>query len=231
MSMPEDTMFYGLKPTMTEEQIEYVNSIFDNQLTIVNAPAGTGKTTLAVGAAKMLGMKLVYIFAPTQEGEMGYRPGSQTEKEREYIAPLMGALMDINENPNQVIFNEDLAHDPKAGKEMMKWEKEGKCWCYPRSHTFARGINIENKFVIIDEAQNFTTSELRKVLTRIHDSCKVVIIGHTGQCDLRNPEKSGFKPYIDLYRNKKYVKICILNKNFRGQLAQDADSIDEYLKK
>ena len=230
MPMPRDNMYFGLRETMTREQMEYVNSIFDNRLTIVNAKAGTGKTTLAVGAAKILGMKLVYVFAPVQEDMMGFRPGSQMEKEREYTAPLVGALIDIHENPNQVIFNEDLAKDPKAGKQMMEWEKTGKCWCYPRSHTFARGINIENRFVVIDEAQNFTHNELRKVLTRIHDDCKVIMIGHSGQCDLANPADSGFEDYIELFRNKPYAKVCTLTKNFRGELAQDADTIHTYLK-
>ena len=226
MPMPEDSLFFGFKQTMTKEQEEYVDSIFDNQLTIVNAKAGTGKTTLAVAAARLLGMKLVYIFSPVEEKKMGFRPGSQVEKEREYIAPLIGALIEIGENPNKVVFNEDLARDPKVGKQMIEWEKSGVCWCYPRSDTFARGINISNRFVIIDECQNFTKSQLRKVLTRIHDDCKVVMIGHTLQCDLPDPSTSGFQDYIDLFSTKTdYAKICSLNKNFRGVLAQDADSI------
>ena len=91
MPLPKDSLFFGFKPTMTEEQVEYVNSIFDNRLTIVNAPAGTGKTMLAVAAAKLIGMKLVYIFAPVEESAMGYRPGTQAEKELEYLGPLMSA--------------------------------------------------------------------------------------------------------------------------------------------
>lgn len=225
MPLPKDSMFFGFRETMTEEQLEYVNSIFDNRFTIVNAKSGTGKSTLAVAAARLLGMKLVYIFTPVQEKEMGYRSGTQTEKEREYISPLVGALIEIGENPNTCIFDEDLAKDPKSGKQMMELEKNGQCWCYPRSHTFARGINIENRVVIIDEAQNYRVHELRKVLTRIHDNCKVVMIGHTGQIDLPDEEQSGFKYYIEHFRNEKYAKVCTLTKNFRGELANHADNI------
>ena len=55
----------------------------------------------------------------------------------------------------------------------------------------------ENKVVIVDESQNFYFDELMKVLTRIHDNCKVIVIGHDGQNDLiNNPERSGFVPYL-----------------------------------
>lgn len=225
MPLPSDSMFFGFKEKMTDEQKEYVDSMFDKQLTIVNAPAGTGKTTLAVAAAKMSGKKLIYIFAPVEETSMGYRPGDQFEKELAYLGPLMGALIEMGENPSKSIYNEILARDPKQGKEMMKYEKSGECWVYPRSHVFARGTNISDRFVIIDEAQNFTTSELKKVLTRIHDDCIVVLMGHTGQIDLENQYASGFDPYIKLFQDKPYAKVCTLSKNFRGQLAQDADSI------
>lgn len=226
MPLPKNSMFFGFKEKMTEEQQIYVDSMFDNELTIVNAPAGTGKTTLAVAAAKMSGMKLVYIFAPVEEDSMGFRPGDQFEKELAYLGPLMGALIEIGENPSMSIYNELLARDPKQGKDVMKWEKEGKTWVYPRSHIFARGTNIADRFVIIDECQNYTKSQLKKVLTRLHTpGTRTVMIGHTGQIDLPDPEMSGFQEYIDLFSTKDYAQVCTLTKNFRGQLAQDADSI------
>ncbi|GGE29599.1 hypothetical protein GCM10011571_34670 [Marinithermofilum abyssi] len=54
-----------------------------------------------------------------------------------------------------------------------------------------------------------------------------IMIGHTGQCDLPDPRKSGFAPYIELFRDKHYAKVCELTVNFRGELATDADSINE----
>jgi phosphate starvation-inducible protein PhoH and related proteins len=216
MPLPKNNLLFGFEPKLTDEQREYVNSIFDNQLTIVNARSGTGKTTLAVACAKIIGKPLVYIFAPVEEKRMGYRPGSQTEKEREYLQPLKDALMEINEPPEKVIYSE----------ENIEAQKAGHVWVYPMSHTFARGINLKDKTVIIAEAQNFTRGELKKVLTRIHDSCTVIIEGHDGQCDLPDPKKSGFVPYIEHFRDEPYCKVVELTKNFRGRLAQKADELE-----
>lgn len=210
-----DTLFFGLGPMLTDEQEEYVDSIFQNQLTIVDARAGTGKTTLAVAAAKLLGKKLIYVFSPTEENKLGYRPGTTAEKEADYLQPLRDALIKINENPDKVIFNRD---NPSA-------VKNGSVWVYPQSHVFARGVNFENCTVIIDEAQNFIVPDLKKVLTRIHDDCKVIVIGHTGQCDLNDPSLSGFPRLIEHFRTKPYAKICHLTKNFRGRLSTDADEL------
>lgn len=215
MPLPKDTMFFGFADKLTDEQRIYVDSIFDNQLTIVNARSGTGKTTLAVAAAKLIGKPLVYIFSPVEEGKMGFRPGSQQEKEAEYLQPLKDALLEINENPSHAVYDESNPDAMKAGH----------VWVYPKSHIFARGTNIKESTVIIEETQNFTRGELKKVLTRVHDTCTVIMIGHDGQCDLPNASKSGFVPYLEHFRSEPYATVCELNKNFRGQLAQHADEL------
>ena len=115
-------------------------------MTIVNARSGTGKTTLAVGSAKIIGKPLVYVFSPVEEGKMGFRPGTQQEKEAEYCQPLKDALLEINENPSQVIFDESNIDQLKAGH----------VWVYPKSHVFARGTNIKDSTVIIEESQNLS---------------------------------------------------------------------------
>ena len=229
MPLPKDNLLFGFTPKLTDEQRVFVDSIFDYQLTICNARSGTGKTLLSVACAKLFEKDLVYIFSATQESVMGYRPGTQCEKELAYIVPLKDALVEINEDPNQVVFYEDDFKDSnsKKCKDMMRALKEGKIWVYPRSHVFARGTNIKDCTVILDECQNFRINELRKVLTRIHDDCKVIMIGHTGQCDLKNPEESGFVKYIEHFKDKDYANICELSWNFRGKLAHDADQIEE----
>jgi len=215
MPMPKDTMLYGFASKLTNEQKEYVDSIFDNQLTIVNARSGTGKTTLAVGCAKIIDKPLLYVFSPVEEDKLGYTPGTVEEKESKYIVPLKDALLEINEDPSRVIHSEENVDNVKNGN----------CWVKAQSHVFARGTNIKDMTVIIDECQNFTKSELRKILTRIHDSCKVIMIGHTGQIDLKDPRDSGFAAYIEHFKKKDYAHVCELSWNFRGRLANDADEL------
>jgi phosphate starvation-inducible protein PhoH and related proteins len=216
MGLPKNNLLFGYEPKLTDEQRDYVDSIFDNQVTIVNARAGSGKTTLAVASACVIGKPLIYIFSPVSEGKMGFRPGTQEEKEAEYQQPLIDALLEIGEVPAKVVYNPDN----------MDAQKSGTVWVYPRSHIFARGTNIKDSTVIIAESQNFTKGELKKVLTRIHDSCTVIIEGHTGQNDLPNPEKSGFKPYIEHLANEPWVHVCELNVNFRGKLSTKADQLE-----
>lgn len=213
MPLPKDTLFYGIN--LTNEQKNYANSIFDKRMTIVDAKAGTGKTTIAVGCAKLMKKDLYYVFSPVQEGVMGFRPGNQAEKEMDYTQPLKDALLEINEDPNRVIDSRDNIDNIKNGN----------VWVYPRSHVFMRGINLKNSFIIIDEAQNWTKSELKKTLTRIHDSNIVVVIGHQGQIDLKVPSQSGFARVIEHFESRAWSNKCELTKNFRGELSQWADEL------
>lgn len=224
MGLPENNLLFGFEPKLTMEQREFVNAIFDHQLIFVNAKAGTGKTTLAVACAKILKKPLTYIFNPVQEGAMGFRPGTQAEKESIYHQPLIDALLEINENPAQCMYNEQvLANEAIRRKVNIKQVMDG-IWCYPKSPLFLRGTNLKDTTVIIDECQNFTTMELRKIFTRIHDSCKVICIGHSGQIDIP-ASKSGFVPYMEHFKDQSYCKIVTLSKNFRGNLANWADML------
>lgn len=208
----DDVLFYGLAANMDEYQRAFMDAMLTKQAVFVNAPAGTGKTTLAVAAAKYLMESgkvsgLIYTFAPVEEGAMGFRPGSQAEKEAEYLFPLRDALAEIGDNP-------DKALDEKFG------------WVKARSHTFMRGTNIERKFLLIDEAQNMTVAQLRKVYTRCHDDTVVVTIGHAGQVDIKRSQ-SGFERYIEHFRDEPYVAVCSLERNYRGQFANHADQLRE----
>jgi len=213
MPLPKNNLLFGFADKLTKEQKVYVDSIFDNQLTFVNAPSGSGKTTLAIACAKLIGKPLVYIFSPVEEKKMGFRPGNQEQKEVEYLQPLKDALLEIDEVPERVIFSEGNIDNVKNGT----------VWVYPKSHIFARGTNIKDCTVIISESQNFTRGELKKILSRIHDSCKIIVEGHDGQCDLDDHKKSGFVPYINHFKNEDYVAICRLTKNFRGRISRKAD--------
>lgn len=210
-----DTRFFGLDKTITEEQAKYLDAMENpgKKLLIVNTPAGTGKTTLAVGMAKLSGKELLYVFNPTEEDALGFTPGTPEEKESKYLGPLKDALSAIKQDPAKVIYSDA---NPCPSKD---------AWVFAKSHSYVRGTNVSNKFVIIDEAQNWTKKDLKKMLTRLHDDCIVVILGHTGQIDLPDPTLSGFTRVIEHFRGKWYVEEITLTKNFRGILAQDADEL------
>lgn len=214
MPLPDGNMLFGFADKLTEEQREYVDSIFDNQLTIVNAKAGTGKTTLAVACSKLLGKPLIYTFAPVEERALGFTPGTTEEKESKYTTPLRDALAEIKEDERFSIISEKNPDIINEG-----------AWITAKSHVYMRGTNIKDSTLIIDEAQNMTRGDLKKILTRVHDSTTVIMIGHDGQCDLPDPKKSGFVPYLEHFRNEPYAKVIELTENFRGELAQKADEL------
>ena len=212
--------FYGL--ALDEQQEHFVSSILNRKKTIVfcDAVAGTGKTTLAMGAANMLVRDnrntldgIVYIVSPYGEQKQGYLPGSVTEKSEVYFEPAYQAILTCNMNP----FSDVCA-------ESMTSKKKGTGFIKLLTHTYLRGVNLENKVVILDEAQNFTTEELKKVLTRIHDTCKVIVVGHTGQVDISG--RSGFARYIQHFSTADRCEVCVLTVNHRGWLSSYADALE-----
>lgn len=217
----KDEPFYGL--TLDEEQENFVDAILNPKKEIVfcNARSGSGKTTLAVGAANMLvHYKLldgiIYVISPVEEHSLGFRPGTTCEKASVYFEPLYQAMVECNINPNTAIISEDLVN-----------QKEGLAFIKPMTHTFLRGSNLKRQAVIIEEAQNYNVSELKKTLTRCHDDCKVIVIGHNLQCDLQRPEQSGFIRYLHHFDcGDDRVAICNLTKNYRGWISSKADELE-----
>ena len=107
----------------------------------------------------------------------------------------------------------------------MTQKKRGTGFVKLLTHTYLRGTNLSKKVVIIDEAQNFTASELKKVLTRIHDDCKVIVVGHTGQVDIGG--RSGFAQYVEHFRGCARCAVCALTVNHRGWMSTHADALEE----
>lgn len=192
----------------------------DNTIVFCNAAAGTGKTTIAMGVANLLvedkrnDMKeIVYIVSPYGEQKQGYLPGSITEKSEVYYEPAYQAMIECGMNP-----------DADVMSESMTKKKKGEAYVKLLTHTYLRGTNLSKKVVIIDEAQNYTVAELKKVLTRIHDDCKVIVIGHTGQVDIG--EGSGFARYIEHFKDHEHCAVCELTENHRGWLSAYADEVE-----
>ena len=219
-SLPNN-VFYGM--VLDEEQVAFVKAIKDMGKTIVfcDAPAGTGKTTLAMGAANILVQDkrndldgIVYIVSPYGEQKQGYLPGSITEKSEVYYEPAYQAMIEVGMNPNTDVISESMIA-----------RKRGEGYVKLLTHTYLRGTNLRNKVILLDESQNYTVAELKKVLTRVHDSCKVIVIGHTGQIDIRGG--SGFARYLEHFQGQEKCAVCKLTTNHRGWLSTFADMLEE----
>lgn len=211
--------FYKLN--LDAEQELFVREIMNPDKTIVfcNARAGTGKTTIAMGAANLLHEDkrneydgIVYIVSPYGEQKQGFLPGDITQKSEVYYEPAYQAMIECNMNPNTCVCTESMTN-----------KKRGDAYVKLLTHTYLRGTNLDKKVVIIDEAQNFTVAELKKVLTRIHDTCKVIVVGHVGQIDIDSG--SGFQLYMDHFEGQSRCSICELNTNHRGWLSTHADAL------
>lgn len=224
IEIPKDitqcTFWKRLPYQLEEEQWNYIKAIWDkkNLMVMVDACAGSSKTTLAVGMALLmyeLGIykKIYYIVSPCQEQELGYRPGQTGEKLMDYSGPLYDALMVWGYDPNKTVISD----------MNMEAVKNGTAFVYLTSDVFLRGCNLSEAFVIIDEAQN--SKQLKKIISRCHDNCKVVCAGHCGQTDLRFPQDSQFPKYLTAARRVDFIKIIELTKNYRGKLSQFADEV------
>lgn len=209
-------LFCGI--TCNEDQEKFKQAILsgDNQVIIADATAGAGKTLIAIACAKQLVSYddfdgAVYVFPTVEEGALGYRPGDTAAKEADYLEPLYDALIAINEIPSRVI-SSDIT------------EKNGTAWITARSATFMRGINFKKKVIIVDECQNMTVPIIKRILSRAHDDCRVIVLGCRSQTDIP-VNKSGFKQLIDHMRDYEGCIQCELPISYRGKLAMHIDKL------
>ena len=217
----DDELFYGLQ--LDPEQLNFANAIWnpDYDIVFVNAKAGTGKTTIATGVANLLvqyGMykSLIYIMSPYGERKQGWLPGTITEKSSVYFEAFYQALINCNVDPHTAINDESMVN-----------QKNGTGYITCITDTFLRGTNLDDAVVILDEAQNYTVSQLKKTLTRVGKKAKVIVIGHELQCDLDNPNTSGFMKYIEHFKDKERATVCNLTINHRSWISQWADEVKE----
>lgn len=168
------------KPVMpkTATQREYIAKIKSHDLTFGIGPAGTGKTYLAMAmAASMLvsrRVKRIVLTRPAVEaGErLGFLPGDLAEKVNPYLRPLYDAL------------NEMLEYE-----KVQQMRARGEIEVAPLA--FMRGRTLNDAFVILDEAQNATTEQMKMFLTRLGYGSKAVVTGDVTQTDLPRGAKSG----------------------------------------
>lgn len=217
----DTSIFYGMD--LDEDQINFVNSIWDknNDIIFCNSKAGTGKTTIATGVANLLVYyefykNIVYIMSPYGERKQGWLPGTLTEKSSVYFEAFYQALVECGINPMTCVNNDSMVN-----------QKYGTGYITCITDTFLRGSNLDDAVVIIDEAQNYTVSQLKKVLTRIGSNAKVIVIGHDEQCDLEDKRASGFRAYLEHFKDQERAAVCVLRHNHRGWISRHADELPE----
>jgi phosphate starvation-inducible PhoH-like protein len=182
----------------TVNQRRMVAAIDKDDMLFAIGPAGTGKTytavALAVRALKQREIKRIILTRPAVEaGEhLGFLPGDLKEKLDPYLQPLYDALRDMipPQKLESYLENGDIQIAPLA---------------------FMRGRTLDNAFVILDEAQNATQSQMKMFLTRMGKSAKFVITGDVTQIDLPKKEHSGLEKTLYTLKDIKGISIVHLS--------------------
>jgi phosphate starvation-inducible PhoH-like protein len=166
-------------------QTKYVEQIQRSTIVFGTGPAGTGKTYLAVAMAAMALDKkevkrLILVRPAVEAGEsLGFLPGSLEDKVDPYLRPIFDAL-----------------HDFIGYEKTEKLIEKGVIEVAPLA--FMRGRTLKDAFIILDEAQNTTKTQMKMLLTRIGEGSKLVVNGDTAQIDLKDKSVSGLAHAVEL---------------------------------
>lgn len=174
----------------TAGQSAYVDAIRKNDLVFCSGPAGCGKTYLAVAMAlnalrKELVRKIVLVRPAVEAGErLGFLPGDMLAKVNPYLRPLLDALIDMLdfEQVKRYMENDVIEIVPLA---------------------FMRGRTLNDTFIILDEAQNTTITQMKMFLTRMGEGSRIVVNGDETQIDLPGHVSSGI---IDAIRRLSQIE-------------------------
>ena len=169
-------------------QQEYVQTIRDHDLTFAVGPAGTGKTylamALAVVALKNKEVERIVLTRPAVEAgeKLGFLPGDLTQKVDPYLRPLYDALYDF-----------------MGVDSYQKLLERGTVEVAPLA--YMRGRTLSDSFIILDEAQNTTSEQMKMFLTRLGFHSKVVVTGDVTQTDLPAGKKSGLTEALEILKD------------------------------
>lgn len=177
----------------SNHQAEYMQALKTNDLVFGLGPAGTGKTYLAaaIGVSLLLSgtVERIILSRPAVEaGErLGFLPGDMREKVDPYLRPLYDALYDM-----------------LPGDQVQKRLASGEIEVAPLA--FMRGRTLSNAFVILDEAQNTTSAQMKMFLTRLGNNSRMVITGDLTQIDLPSGTTSGLWEAVRILRGVDGIK-------------------------
>ena len=199
----------------TPGQAEYIDAIRANDLVMATGPAGCGKTFLAVAMAvealkHQMVRKIVLVRPAVEAGEnLGYLPGDMQAKINPYLRPLL-----------------DAAYEMVGYDQIQRLVQQDVIEIVPLA--YMRGRTLNEAFIILDEAQNTTVSQMKMFLTRMGEHSKIVISGDPTQVDLPKNVSSGLSDALKRLAGIRGVEVVHLSTRdiVRHRLVQDI--VDAY---
>ena len=189
---PDDANAINLKRRSlvprTKNQSIYVDALRKQDMVFGIGPAGTGKTYLAVAVGvemyeKQLVERLIFCRPAVEAGEkLGFLPGDMREKIDPYLRPIYDALYDF-----------------LGAERVEKMLERGEIEIAPLA--FMRGRTLSHAYVLLDEAQNTTSSQMKMFLSRMGENSKMVVTGDPSQTDLLDGQTSGLKEASSILRS------------------------------